>query len=155
MSRLMRKPRKELRVFKQIAADLQLRPSSPTTAGSAFSGGNAQKLILGRWLCNLRDIALLLLDEPTQGVDVGSRAQIYQLLRRFAKEATGRAAIFATSDPEEAIALADRIVVLVNGQVAHVVDRSIGEAELLSLAQIAEIANGTTLQLGSKEDIAP
>ena len=114
----------------------------PDTKGSSFSGGNAQKLALGRWLAGLRDIRLLLLDEPTQGVDVGSRAQIYNLLRKFAEQSPGRAALFATSEPEEAISLADRIIVLVNGQVKHVVEPSIGEAELMSLAQSVEVSHG-------------
>jgi len=77
-----------------------------------------------------------------QRVDVGSRAQIYNLLRKFTEESVGRAVLFATSDPEEAISIADRIIVLVNGQVKHVVGPSIGEAELMSLAQSVEVSHG-------------
>jgi ribose transport system ATP-binding protein len=142
ISRFWRRPRKELDVFNKMAVGLKLRPASPTAKGSSFSGGNAQKIMLGRWLAGLRDIRLLLLDEPTQGVDVGSRAQIYNLLRKFTEESVGRAALFATSDPEEAISIADRIIVLVNGQVKHVVGPSIGEAELMSLAQSVEVSHG-------------
>jgi ribose transport system ATP-binding protein len=142
ISRLWRKPRKELHVFNKIAGDLKLHPASPATKGSSFSGGNAQKLVLGRWLAGLRGVRLLLLDEPTQGVDVGSRAQIYNLLRKFTEDTPGRAVLFATSDPEEAISLADRIIVLVNGQVKHVVEPSVGEAELMSLAQSVEVSHG-------------
>jgi ribose transport system ATP-binding protein len=142
ISRLWRRPRRELHVFNKIAADLKLHPASPATKGSSFSGGNAQKLVLGRWLADLHDVHLLLLDEPTQGVDVGSRVQIYNLLRKFTEQSPDRAVLFATSDPEEAISLADRIIVLVNGQVKHVVDPSIGEAELMSLAQSVEVSHG-------------
>ncbi len=139
IARFWRRPRKELQVFNKLAADLKLHPASPTAKGSSFSGGNAQKIMLGRWLTGLRDARLLLLDEPTQGVDVGSRAQIYNLLRKFSESSGRRAVLFATSDPEEAISLADRIIVLVNGQAKHVVEPSIGEADLIALAQSVEV----------------
>ena len=136
---LWRNARREEGVFTEMARKLRLKPALPETAGSAFSGGNAQKLMVGRWLADLRDIRLLLLDEPTQGVDIGSRAQIYELLRAFAAERPGRAVIFATSDPEEALALADRIAVLVEGRLEHVVEPTSDEAQLLSLAQTIEV----------------
>ncbi|MFD1330621.1 sugar ABC transporter ATP-binding protein [Methylopila musalis] len=139
VSRLWRNVRKEHRVFAETARKLHLNPPSPETAGGAFSGGNAQKLMLGRWLAGLSDVRLLLLDEPTQGVDIGSRAKIYELLRAFTEERPGRAVIFATSDPEEALALADRIAILINGQLEHVVEPTIEEAQLLSLAQTIEV----------------
>jgi len=142
IARLWRGPRKEMRIFNKVAGEVKLLPASSTTAGSSFSGGNAQKLVLGRWLVGIGDVRLLLLDEPTQGVDVGSRAQIYNLLRKFTEDTVGRAVLFATSDPEEAISLADRIIVLVNGEVKHVVDPSLGEAELMSLAQSVEVSHG-------------
>jgi ribose transport system ATP-binding protein len=144
ISRAWRHPRTELRTFHQLAADLNLHPANPGNSGSSFSGGNAQKLVLGRWLTGLRNIKLLLLDEPTQGVDVGSRAQIYNLLRLFADVPSGHSVLFATSDPEEAIMLADRIVVLVDGKVTHVVEPAIGEAALLSLAQSVEVTHGAS-----------
>ncbi len=144
ISQFWRRPRMELQIFNKLAADLKLHPASPTAAGSSFSGGNAQKIMLGRWFAGLRDIRLLLLDEPTQGVDIGSRAQIYNLLRRFTELSGSRSVLFATSDPEEAISLADRIVVLVNGQVKHVVEPSIGEADLISLAQSVEVSHGAS-----------
>lgn len=142
VTRCWRNARAEIKTFDKIAKDLNLHPSNPTTKGSAFSGGNAQKLVLGRWLAGLRNVHLLLLDEPTQGVDIGSRAQIYNLLRTFTDEAAKRAVLFATSDPEEAISLADRIIVLVNGQLVHVVDSTVSEAELISIAQSVEISHG-------------
>ena len=76
-----------------------------------FSGGMQQKIILARWL--LLDPRLLLLDEPTRGVDIGTRSSIYALLRDIA--AAGVAVVVASSDFEEVIGLADRIVVMSDG----------------------------------------
>ncbi len=76
-----------------------------------FSGGMQQKIILGRWL--LLNPRLLLLDEPTRGVDIGTRSSIYALLRRIA--AQGVACVVVSSDFEEVIGLSDRIVVLSDG----------------------------------------
>lgn len=141
-----RSPTNERRVFDQIASDVNLQPPVAAATATSFSGGNAQKLVVGRWLAGLRDINLLLLDEPTQGVDIGSRAQIYNLLRRFTEEAPKRAVLFSTSDPDEAVALADRIVVLIDGRITDVVAPSVGEAQLLSLAQSVEVSHGVEHQ---------
>jgi ribose transport system ATP-binding protein len=78
-----------------------------------LSGGNQQKAILARWLS--RRPRILLLDDPTQGVDVGARADIYSLIRQSVAE--GCSAILVTSDFEELAHLSDRVVVLVNGQI--------------------------------------
>jgi ribose transport system ATP-binding protein len=84
-------------------------------------------------MTSVDDSQLLVLDEPTQGVDVGSRHDLYELFRDYTSQAA-RAVIFTSSDPEEIVALADRVVVLVASGVAAVVDPSIGEEALLTLA---------------------
>src|SRR5581483_1681213 len=76
-----------------------------------FSGGMQQKVILARWL--ILSPRLLLLDEPTRGVDIGTRSSIYALLRRIAAE--GVACVVVSSDFEEVVGLTDRIVVLSDG----------------------------------------
>ncbi|MBW9111978.1 sugar ABC transporter ATP-binding protein [Microbacterium trichothecenolyticum] len=139
LSHGLRHPPRENQIFNDVARRVQLSPRSATTEASAFSGGNAQKIVVGRWLAGLDDVRLLLLDEPTQGVDIGSRAQIYELLRGYVGAQT-RSVLFATSDPDEAIALADRIVVLVDGHIEAVVAPSIGEHALLALAQSVDIS---------------
>ena len=80
-----------------------------------MSGGNQQKVIIARWL--QRDPRLLLLDEPTQGVDIMSRAEIYDTIRSYA--ASGTATIVASSDMSELEALCDRILVLARGRITQ------------------------------------
>jgi ribose transport system ATP-binding protein len=103
-------------------ADLGVRTAGLDQVVSTLSGGNQQKVIVGRWLAAERRV--LLLDEPTRGVDVCAREELYVLLERRA--ALGLGVLFASSDLEELLRLADRIVVLRDGAVAGVVAR--GEA---------------------------
>ncbi|WP_329378598.1 sugar ABC transporter ATP-binding protein [Streptomyces sp. NBC_01716] len=133
LSRPWRSLRRERAVFDRTAAATGLTPSNPRREGDAFSGGNAQKLMVGRWMTDIDDSRLLVLDEPTQGVDIGARRDLYALLRSYAR-GRERAVVFATSDPEEIAALADRVVVLVKGEVVDVLDPSVGEETLLTLA---------------------
>jgi ribose transport system ATP-binding protein len=86
---------------------------SPAAPMSVLSGGNQQKVVLARWL--RRQPSLLLLDEPTQGVDIGARAEIYQLVR--AAVAGGAGAIVVSSDFEELAHVCDRVLVLADGQI--------------------------------------
>jgi ribose transport system ATP-binding protein len=96
----------------QIAA-LDLRPADPDRITGTLSGGNQQKIMLGRWLVHGTD--LLLLDEPTRGVDVGARADIYALIRRLADQ--GAAIVVVSSEIPEVLGLADRILVIGDGRV--------------------------------------
>jgi ribose transport system ATP-binding protein len=82
---------------------------------STLSGGNQQKVVLARWL--LRGCRVLLLDEPTRGVDVGARSEIYALVRRLAEQ--GVAVVVVSSEVEEVLGLADRVLVLREGRVVH------------------------------------
>ncbi len=98
-----------------------------------LSGGSQQKAIVARWL--LRDPDILLLDEPTRGIDVGARGEIHQLAREFA--ARGKAVVVASSDMRELMQLCDRITVLSLGRTAATFDRpDFSEAALLTAALI-------------------
>jgi ribose transport system ATP-binding protein len=90
---------------------VSLRPPQPSRRVGTLSGGNQQKAVLGRWLAV--DPRVLLLDEPTRGVDVGARAEIHAEVRRLAD--AGSAVVFASSELEEILMLADRILVLHEG----------------------------------------
>ncbi|NUL44622.1 sugar ABC transporter ATP-binding protein [Cellulosimicrobium funkei] len=92
---------------------LELRPADPDRPARTLSGGNQQKILLARWL--VHGARVLLLDEPTRGVDVGARAEIYTLIRRLA--ANGTAIIVISSEIEEVLGLADRVLVIDDGRV--------------------------------------
>jgi ribose transport system ATP-binding protein len=90
-----------------------VRPNEPGRKLAALSGGNAQKVLLAKWL--IRNPGLLLLDEPTQGVDVGARQQLFRIIRDAA--AAGAAALCASSDFEQLAQLCDRVLIFARGRV--------------------------------------
>ena len=98
-----------------------VRPLDPERPFVLFSGGNQQKVIIAKWL--RREPGIVLLDEPTQGVDVGARAGIHELIRQIASR--GSAVVVASSDEEEIALLSDRVLVLRDGQVK---ESLVGEA---------------------------
>ncbi|NLE24395.1 MAG: galactose/methyl galactoside ABC transporter ATP-binding protein MglA [Clostridiaceae bacterium] len=96
-----------------------------------LSGGNQQKVIMGRWL--LTEPTVMLLDEPTRGVDVGAKYDIYQLIIECAEK--GNAIVFISSEMPELLGISDRIMVMSNGRVAGIVDaKTTTQEELLRLA---------------------
>ncbi|HVK25709.1 MAG TPA: sugar ABC transporter ATP-binding protein [Actinokineospora sp.] len=100
---------------RKLADALELRPRDVTRVVRTLSGGNQQKVVLARWL--LRECRVLLLDEPTRGVDVGARREIYELIHRLAAE--GVAVLVVSSEVEEVLGLADRVVVIREGRAVH------------------------------------
>jgi ribose transport system ATP-binding protein len=109
---------------------LELRPADPERPARTLSGGNQQKILLARWL--VHGTRVLLLDEPTRGVDVGARAEIYALIRRLAAE--GTAIVVVSSEIEEVLGLADRVLVIGDGEVLAAKDASdIDESGVLDL----------------------
>jgi ribose transport system ATP-binding protein len=94
---------------------LGIRPPDPRRKIKTLSGGNQQKAVLARWLVNGRK--LLLLDEPTRGVDVGARVELYALIRRLADE--GIAVLLVSSEVPEVLGMADRVLVVREGHVIH------------------------------------
>jgi ribose transport system ATP-binding protein len=99
----------------RIAASLDLRPRDVRRPVRTLSGGNQQKVVVGRWL--LGDVRLLLLDEPTRGVDVGARAELYQVIRRLASDGVG--VLLVSSEVPEVLGLADRVLVMREGRLIH------------------------------------
>jgi ABC-type sugar transport system ATPase subunit len=131
---LTRNPRRELAAFRRIAGHVRLKPNDPKALAWSLSGGNQQKLALGRWLVNQDKLAVLLLDEPTQGIDVGARRDVYEFVTRLARDES-KAVIFTSSDPEETMVLADRVLILRRGQfVGQFWRGEYSEKDLLSMA---------------------
>jgi ribose transport system ATP-binding protein len=120
----------ERRQAQELTTSLDVRPDGVTRAVRTLSGGNQQKVVLARWL--LRDCRVLLLDEPTRGVDVGARSEIYQLIRSLADR--GVAVVVVSSEIEEVLGLADRVLVVREGEVVHEsAAAEIDEAKVLDL----------------------
>jgi ribose transport system ATP-binding protein len=94
---------------------LELRPADPDRQARTLSGGNQQKVMLARWL--VHGCRVLLLDEPTRGVDVGARAEIYELVHALA--ASGAAVVVVSSEIDEVLGLAHRVLVVADGRVLH------------------------------------
>jgi len=97
----------------QVGASLNLKMASLAEPVSSLSGGNAQKVVIGKWL--MRQPGLLLLDDPTKGVDVGTKAEFYALLTKLCDE--GKTILFYSSDDEELVGLCDRVLVLHDGRI--------------------------------------
>jgi ribose transport system ATP-binding protein len=93
---------------------LQIKTPTPWVAANALSGGNQQKIVLGKWLEVRPNVVLL--DDPTRGVDVGAKREIYQLIRRLASEA--RIVLFSSTELPELVGLCDRILVFYRGRLA-------------------------------------
>jgi rhamnose transport system ATP-binding protein len=94
--------------------ELDVRTSGPDASGGSLSGGNQQKVALARWLATKPRV--LILDEPTQGVDVGAKAEIHKIIRRLARE--GLAVLMISSDLPEVLGMSDRIAVMRGGTIA-------------------------------------
>jgi rhamnose transport system ATP-binding protein len=109
----------EKSVAAKLTRELGIKTPSIYTATGNLSGGNQQKVALGRWLAT--DPAVLILDEPTQGVDVGAKAEIHGLIRQLANR--GKAIIMISSDWAELLSMADRIAVMREGIIAGILDR--------------------------------
>jgi ribose transport system ATP-binding protein len=107
--------RRELAEAHAQVKALDIRPADPRRPVKTLSGGNQQKAVLARWLINGRK--LLLLDEPTRGVDVGARVELYAVIRRLADE--GIAVLLVSSEVPEVLGLADRVLVVREGHLIH------------------------------------
>jgi ribose transport system ATP-binding protein len=112
-----------------------VRPRDPEREVGTLSGGNQQKSILARWL--EAESGLLVLEEPTFGVDVGARAEIYRILSEYV--AAGNAVLLVSSDFEEVAGISNRALVFRRGRVVAEVPR----AEL-SISRLTELATGAT-----------
>jgi len=127
---------REMRVAQGVANGLKIRPRSPEVAGGTLSGGNQQKVILGRLLAT--DAEVLILEEPTMGIDVGARAEIYRIIAEAAE--LGRTFIIVSSDFEELSLICHRVLVFDRGSIV----KSLTEAEITTDAIIQYSSGSAT-----------
>jgi len=120
--------RAERETVSELARTIRLRCSSVEMPVSSLSGGNQQKVVLGKWL--LRNPRILLLDEPTRGVDVGARTEIYEQVRSMVGKGMG--VLMASSDLPEMLALCDRILVMSKGQIVGQMDAAEADEEKIT-----------------------
>ncbi|MDF1853181.1 MAG: sugar ABC transporter ATP-binding protein [Verrucomicrobiales bacterium] len=123
---------KEQEEFSGYREELNLRLSSAEQRVSELSGGNQQKVVLSKWLA--RHAEVILFDEPTRGIDVGAKFEIYQLIHRLADE--GKAIVLVSSELPEILGLSDRIVVMREGRIIGEKENSeaVSQEEILALA---------------------
>ena len=125
------------KVFNMVAhfiEQLNIKLGSMENPVSSLSGGNQQKTVLARWLAT--EPRVLILDEPTHGVDVGAKAEIYHIVRDLA--AAGISIVLISSELPEIIAMSDRVVVMYEGRVTGILDR-----ERLTEELVMSCATGT------------
>jgi ribose transport system ATP-binding protein len=113
------RPGAEARIAGEQIAALRIKTPSAGTDVEDLSGGNQQKVVLAKWLA--RGCSILVLDEPTPGVDVGAKAEIYALIRELAD--AGTAVLLISSDLPELIGLSDRVLVMRRGRIVAALDR--------------------------------
>lgn len=111
--------------------DLDIKTPSPHQEVRFLSGGNQQKVVLARWL--FKNVDILIFDEPTIGIDVNSKNEIYKLITELAKE--GKSIVMVSSELPELIALSDRVLVVKNGRIiTELNDQEITEENIISYA---------------------
>ncbi|WP_373297345.1 ATP-binding cassette domain-containing protein [Devosia pacifica] len=118
-----------------IIRRLAIKTASREASANLLSGGNQQKIVIGKWLATEPDI--LIMDEPTAGIDIGSKGEVLRLVRELAAE--GKSIIFISSELAELVAVSDRIGVVSDAQLVRMVEKtdlsSAGEAEQLRAEQ--------------------
>jgi putative xylitol transport system ATP-binding protein len=124
---LVMQRRNEQSASQQMIQHFGIKAARDTMSVSGLSGGNQQKVVLGKWF--LRNPKVLLLDEPTRGVDVGAKREIYRIICEFA--AQGGTVVMISSEIDEVLGMSDRILVMRNGRSAGVYPRSDTDAQAL------------------------
>jgi rhamnose transport system ATP-binding protein len=126
----------EAEAGQRFIRELDVRPASLSAATRTLSGGNQQKVALGRWL--MTNPSVLILDEPTQGVDIGAKAEIHRHIQRLATE--GAAILLISSDLPELLSLSDRVIVMRGGATTGSLARGEATAEAVMRLALGESA---------------
>ncbi|HTQ55966.1 MAG TPA: sugar ABC transporter ATP-binding protein [Bryobacteraceae bacterium] len=124
---------KQARVTADYIARLRIRAASGRQAAGRLSGGNQQKVAIAKWL--FRHARVFLFDEPTRGIDVGAKAEVFQLMDALARE--GAAILMVSSEMQELLQVADRILVMRQGRIAGELPRNTTQEEIMRCAALA------------------
>jgi ABC-type sugar transport system ATPase subunit len=125
--------KKEISLTEEAIAKFSIKTPTPDKVVAELSGGNQQKVILGRWTSSRMTTKILILDEPTKGIDVGTKAEIYQLVCDFARSGIG--VIFISSELPEVLNVCDNIIVMQSGAITgRVSRRDATEENVMALA---------------------
>lgn len=134
----------ETQAVESIISDIQIRPANSSLTAENLSGGNQQKVVVGKWL--LTNPQLVIFDEPTRGIDVGAKAEIYMRIRELTRKGVG--VVMASSELPELIGMSDRILVFHEGRMAGELSRpDFSEEAIMSLAMAAQ--NNAAIAAGS------
>jgi rhamnose transport system ATP-binding protein len=120
----------ERSLSENFVRDLAIKTSTVDATGSTLSGGNQQKVALARWLAAKPKI--LILDEPTQGVDIGAKSEIHKLIRRLATQ--GMAVLMISSDLPEVLGMSDRIAVMRGGTIVAMLPANSSAHDVMAAA---------------------
>jgi rhamnose transport system ATP-binding protein len=118
------------------ARRLQVKSAGLDQLVSALSGGNQQKVVLGKWLAT--EPTVLILDEPTRGIDIGTKAEVHRIISHLATE--GLAILLISSELPEVMGMADRVLVMHEGQISGEFDRSEADQERIMFAATGQVA---------------
>jgi ABC-type sugar transport system ATPase subunit len=126
---------REATIAARYIRELEITPLAACKAVNLISGGNQQKVLISRWL--FTQARIVILDEPTQGIDIGAKLAVYRLINALAKE--GKSVLLISSDHTELIAMSDRIAIVQHGRVTGVrPSREVTPAQLMSASQIQD-----------------
>ena len=124
----------ERKAVDSMVKELSIKVANPDNEVTSLSGGNQQKVVIGKAL--LTNPKVLLMDEPSRGIDVGAKADVFRTMRKLSRDGLG--ILFATSDLDEVMALSDRIAVMSNGKLTGMFER----AEATEAMVVAASAKG-------------
>ena len=145
--RLLLSPGSMLDATRRQIESLQIKVRDPQAEAGSLSGGNQQKVVLGKWL--EVNPGVLLLDDPTRGVDVGAKREIYLLIRRLAEE--GRVVLFRSTELPELVGLADRILIFYRGRLAlDLKGGSVDDHEVLQAINTGRLDDGAEADMDDR-----
>ena len=128
-------PAKENKIVARIGSQLSIKWPGPQALTDSLSGGNQQKLLIARWL--LAKSRFMIFDEPTRGIDVGAKKEVYVLLNSFAEQ--GKAILIISSELPELLGITDRILVIRRGRlVGNLKTSETTQEEVMHLAAVEE-----------------